>query len=264
MHVLSECDCGRRFQTAKAHVGKAATCPECGNSITIGQRRRPVPAQPKKPRSIAVASQDPGVFLRFLQDGCDESGATPPQPATPTGSHSQSESRPSVPFPLNNAELDELKQAEIYRRRIRIAAIVYRIEYIILMVTAVPALLVSTILMLASSRSVNPQLVVFFVSQCLNCVFAVLLYMSHREAMKCKAWPLVCMLIIHTLQALGCMTWGFILSLPENDFTPIGVFFVLSLVPAVVAIISYRGWSAIPLFRSQPVWTQQTLLYCEL
>ena len=179
-------------------------------------------------------------------------------------------------WPLNQAHLNELRQTEQIRRRIRQGAIATRVAFVADVVIAV-LLLFGIVLGVAAtggagrSADVPAAVWIVFLAQI---ALAVLFFVAYKSTMQCRMWAPLTVAIIFTLNILcvlvALMAAAFANASPGPAFRDssglvllIGFLFWIT-PPALIAALNYMAAAAIPKFLAQPAWCQEALLYCKL
>lgn len=232
MSIILECECGKRFRGKDEYVGKQMKCPVCGRLLVI-----------KKTETLTESS---GPATK--EHSAAESGALPPE-------------RRKGGSPLNDTELDELRETETFRRRIRHAAILFRIQFLANLVISIIMLLMIMLTFSTREFSVPAGFVTIIIQ--FGSVF--LLYMAYKATWDCRRWAPMTMFILNLLFAALLVLAAFAASRdPRSDGLVLMGVIAPAIVPVILAIVCYRAWDAIPKFLNQPVWCQNTLLYCGL
>ena len=233
MSIILECECGKRFRGKDEYVGRQIKCPVCGRLLVV-----------KKTETLAESSAP----------------ATDGHPTSAGGSLPQEERKGGSP--LNDVELDELKQTETFRRRIRHGAILFRIQFLIHLVLSIIMLL---FIILAFSFGESAPLGEL-VTMVIQFGTAFLLYLAYKATWGCRRWAPMTMFILNILSAAFFLVLTVFVASQDSrrdNLVLIGMI-APAIVPVVFAIICYRAWDAIPKFLNQPAWCQNTLLYCGL
>ena len=232
MSIILECECGKRFRGKDEYVGKQMKCPVCGRLLVI------------KKKETLTESSGPSTDEHIAGVG----GSLPPE-------------RRKDGSPINDTELNKLKVAETFRRRIRHAAILFRIQFLISLVVSIIMLLFMVITISSGELDSLAGLVTIVIQ--FGSVF--LLYMAYEATWDCRRWAPMTMFILNILFAALLVLAAFVAKQdPRSDNLVLIGMITPAIVPVVLAIICYRAWDAIPKFLNQPAWCQDTLLYCGL
>jgi hypothetical protein len=232
MSIVLECECGKRFRGKDEYVGRQMKCPVCGRLLVI-----------KKTETLADSSGP-----ATEQHSAAAAGSSPPE-------------RRKGGSPLNDTEQDELRETEAFRRRIRHAAILFRIQFLANLVVSIIMLLMMLLTFSTREFSVPAGFVTIIIQ--FGSVF--LLYMAYKATWDCRRWAPITMFVLNILFAALLVLAAFAASRdPRSDGLVLMGVIAPAIVPVVLAIICYRAWDAIPKFLAQPAWCQNTLLYCGL
>jgi hypothetical protein len=232
MSIVLECECGKRFRGKDEYVGRQMKCPVCGRLLVI-----------KKTETLADSS---GPVTE--QHSAAAAGSLPPE-------------RRKGGSPLNDTEQDELRETEAFRRRIRHAAILFRIQFLMNLVVSIIMLLI----MIIAFSSGDPAPLEVIVTMVIQFGTIFLLYMAYKATWDCRRWAPMTMFVLNILFAALLVLAAFAASQdPRGDSLVLMGVIVPAIVPVVLAIICFRAWDAIPKFLDQPAWCQDTLLYCGL
>jgi hypothetical protein len=267
MPIQFECNCGKRLQAKDEHAGKRTKCPACGKTLVIGAAPAPtmplvdpvafskpspaVPPPPPLPGQAPMAFAPPPMFA-------------PQSPYQPYGmGYGTADQSPS---PLSEEQLNDLKATELLRRRIRHAAIWFRIQYLITLIFLILATAGMVISLATAGQNFRPEgAAVVGTGLAFYAGIAFLFYYAHKSTMECQRWAPLTMMILNCLAALLIFLSGFLADTQQRD-QMVGVIagLVGGLLPALIAYICYRAWDAIPKFLAQPQWCQNTLRHCDL
>ena len=232
MSIVLECECGKRFRGKDEYVGRQMKCPVCGRLLVI-----------KKTETLADSSGP-----ATEQHSAAAAGSLPPE-------------RRKGGSPLNDTEQDELRETEAFRRRIRHAAILFRIQFLANLVVSIIMLLV----MMSTFSTREFSVLAGFVTIIIQFGSVFLLYMAYKATWDCRRWAPMTMFVLNILFAALLVLGAFAASRdPRSDSMVLMGVIVPAIVPVVLAIVCYRAWDAIPKFLNQPAWCQDTLLYCGL
>ena len=232
MSIVLECECGKRFRGKDEYVSRQMKCPVCGRLLVI-----------KKTETLADSSGP-----ATEQHSAAAAGSLPPEKRKGSS-------------PLNDTEQDELRETEAFRRRIRHAAILFRIQFLANLVVSVIMLLV----MMSTFSTREFSVPAGFVTIIIQFGSVFLLYMAYKATWDCRRWAPMTMFILNILFAALLVLAAFAASRdPRGDGMVLVGVIVPAIVPVVLAIICFRAWDAIPKFLDQPAWCQDTLLYCGL
>ena len=228
MSIIIECKCGKRYRVKDEYADKRTKCPACGRLIIINKKETLI-------ESSDISTEHQGA----------------------SAADSLSTENQRADSPINDSELDELKMTEAFRRRIRHAAILFRIQFLLSIIAAVVMFLVLGF----SPETLAPVAVVLVIQ--LGTIF--LLYMAYKATWDSRRWAPMTMLVLNILQAILLILAPNAGSLgPRADrLTRLGMI-TPAIIPIIFAIICYRAWDAIPKFLDQPAWCQNTLKHCGL
>jgi hypothetical protein len=262
MPIQFECVCGKKLQAKDEHAGKQTRCPSCGRRLVIG----PAATVPISPfNQAAIGGAFPVAAPPPLPGQVAPQGVLSPAfvPRNYYGAGSDTEVAAS---PLSADQLDELKQTEMFRRRIRQAAIWFRIQYLITLILTVLGAAGMIISLVAAGQKVRPEGVAIVATGfAFYAGIACLFYFAHKSTMDCQRWAPLVMMILNCFGAVLVFASCLAAEPPQRDRTPMLVAGgVGSLLPLLIAYICYRAWDAIPKFLAQPQWCQQTLRHCGL
>jgi heme/copper-type cytochrome/quinol oxidase subunit 4 len=169
--------------------------------------------------------------------------------------------------PLDYSALDALKKTESYRRRIRHAAILFRLMFLLGFIAAIVMTIALFAAALAGSHAPNAgvALLTMFVMTSIQIGAVVLCYFANRATWDCQRWAPMTMLILNALGAALYIFGGLMAAVsPDGDATLLVGGVLAALIPAIIAVLCFRAWDAIPKFLNQPIWCQKTLVYCGL
>ena len=234
MSIILECECGKRFRGKDEYVGKQMKCPVCGRLLVI--KKKEAFTESSGPSTDGHSATAGGsLLLERRKDGS----------------------------PINDTELDELKVTETFRRRIRHAAILFRIQFLANIIVSILMLLFMVITLSSSSGEFAPSAGLVAIVIQFGSVF--LLYMAYKATWDCRRWAPMTMFVLNILFAALLILAAFATNKDSrrDNLVLIGVI-TPAIVPVVLAVICYRAWDAIPKFLNQPAWCQNTLLYCGL
>lgn len=278
MTISIQCACGKKFRAKDEHAGKRTKCPDCGRTLTIGASVAGAPPHAPAARPIADAPLprhpgSPGVRSAMPVDEAipvqsfnpvqnERPGAVPPQVFV----RSQSE---ATDAPLDAGALEALKVTESYRRPIRHAAILFRIQFLFGIIALALSVIMFFVAVEASPRSSGSNRAAEILGLGLI-VFAcgaidVLLYFTYKATWDSQRWAPMVMLVLNALAAVFFIGTGLIEAMgPRGDATALVAAFIAALGPAIVGVVCYRAWDAIPRFLGQPAWCRHALLHCKL
>jgi hypothetical protein len=171
-----------------------------------------------------------------------------------------------APMPLSDAQINDLRRTEQFRRQIRRAAIWFRIQFLAVLIFTVILFIGVAVAFCTAKNKVDLDVVavmgfVLVVYLGIVCLF----YFAYRTTWDCQRWAPLTMMILNGLFATLFFALCFSPNVAQRDKTAIVTFGAVSAVVLVlIAFICYRAWSAIPKFLDQPLWCQRALRNCGL
>lgn len=232
MSIILECECGKRFRGKDEYAGKQMKCPVCGRLLAI-----------KKKETLTESSGPSSDKYSATADG-----SLAPQ-------------RRKDDLPINDTELDELRVTETFRRRIRHAAIWFRIQFLLNLVVSILTLLFIIFALFSGEFAALEGLMTIVIQW--GSVF--LSYMVYKATWDCRRWVPMTMFVLYILFAAFLIVAAFVANQdPRRDTLILIGMITPAIVPVILATICYRAWDAIPKFLDQPAWCQNTLLHCGL
>lgn len=289
MAIQVTCKCGRQFNVKSQWAGKQAKCPVCGSVLTIPQQgagpgpssvpgQQPffpsdVPAAPgaAAPRfpSATPAAVNPYAPSQTVEPQAAYGGGVIPARAAailrqyppPTGSCAE--------WPLADHQLADLRQTELLRRRIRHAAVATRFVFWLTAIGAVINWVQFFILLGLGPRRGPPAEAVLLMLLVLLIAtgLPVLYFLAQAATVKCRRWGPLTVAILQTIGIAIIVVLMFVsLANVRADEVAVVVlvFPLLTLVPAIIAILNYLAFAAIPAYLNQPVWCQEALINSKL
>ncbi len=165
-------------------------------------------------------------------------------------------------WPLSDQHMVHLKAAGAIRKKIRNCALLYKSLFALSLIGVV-CIGISLLITLASgprgggarSMAIFGTIVAFLLG------FTLLYYFCWRATMKCQRWAPLTMFIIFMLGIAFNLLGIVVASMStragaEEMIGPI----VGIILPAIFSVTSWRAYSAIPQFLSQPMWSQEVLV----
>jgi len=247
MAIAVECRrCEKKFRAKEEYAGRKTRCPVCHEVLLIGH---PTGRQP----ADAMKAGSNGHKVRADREAPLHVGLPSRQIQAKEDS------------PLDNRQLEVLKETENYRRPIRHAAIWFRIQFLtslIAMIILVPVLVMAA----ATEGAPGAGLLMVLIFGSLQLAWVVLVYKAYKATWDCRRWAPMTMFVLNMLGVVGCLLNGlFATSInPKAVGAMMFAAVFMAVVPAIIAAVCYRAWAAIPRFLDQPAWSQRALTYCGL
>lgn len=267
MAIQFGCVCGKKLQAGDEHAGKRTTCPNCGQSVVIGQNLAST--------TPLVASAGFGSSNQAVPPLPPHAQPVPRGPFPPAFSplsHPTPEfamafgTLADAPMPLTDDQINDLKTTELFRRRIRQAAIWFRVQFLAVLILTV-ILFAGLVVGFCTAKNKVDLDVVAILSFVLVIYLGIvcLFYFAYRTTWNCQRWAPLTMMILNLIFAALFFALCFSPDVAARDKTAIVSFGLVSaVVLALIAFICYRAWSAIPKFLAQPQWCQRALRNCGL
>jgi len=233
MSFTIECECGKRFRGREEYVGRRMRCPACGRLLTIQ------PAKLKTEETVRPRITPPPARANHMAPETEQT-------------HS----------PLNEQQLEILKETERFRCRIRQAAILFRVQFVAHIVFSVIFVLIVLFALFGGGAD---EAVGLIIGAIIYIGITCFLGAAYKATWECRTWAPMTLMIINLLFVVF-MIFAAVISSKDTRTTGFEVIAVLCMasIPAILAIIGFRAWAAIPEFLNQPKWCQEALFHCNL
>jgi len=263
MYTRTQCpQCLAVFKVDEIFIAQPAACRKCGREFAITKME-------ESPIDRAIGTRAGTASERRLSAPAPISGA-PLHSESKTATTSVApvcmgaSGPPDEQDSLSPVQLDQLRQAEACRRKIRIASVLCIIVFWIFTVDCIVYGLFTIVITAVANRAEERLGVgLLFLTTLIAGGLAVLAQRCAAANKRCERWAPMTMCILKSLGVVCAFVMGVVLAF-EGGPLALGLMWIAAILPFVFAIMFYRSWAAIPEYLGQPRWCRHALEHCGL
>lgn len=274
VHVRTRCPhCSGTFRADERLLGHKTNCPKCKNEFEIMDVLEPAAIQgPDHPRAVQ-AKQSAGSRLVPRTPSSAPPIAAPVAPVRDT----VSAARANVVFsqalgngtgraddPLSQPQLDELRDTEQLRARIRVASVLCLIVFWAAVIYCI-VFSIATLFAFVEARSPQARVVAggLLITALVAGGIAALARIAGQANRRCERWAPMAMFVLEAVAVASNAIVGVVAAF-EGGVVALVLMWVVAFLPGILAALFYRSWAAIPEYLARPAWCRRTLEYCGL
>jgi hypothetical protein len=220
------------------------------------------PLAPRAATPISVAAQ--AASYSGAVQYYTPSGGLPPRAALTLQGHAPP-SGDIGDWPLDDLRISQFQSAIKIRKRVTGAANLYRSLFLLSILASVIMFIATLSMYFSGSGRARTEALGFLIFTLATGGFTALYFFAARATMRSQRWATLTMFIIYL--ASGALVLFSAIISSSNSRSPGGDIFgglFSMLFVGAFAIVSWRGYAAIPKYLSQPAWCQELIVNAKL